>query len=104
MILSAYHEEPVAGHFGKSGTLRILQDKYWWKNMAQDAAEFVASCSVCQRYMSRRYRPDGKLQPLPIPDEPWREISINFVGLPPVFNGQQEVDSILDVVDRFTKD
>ena len=98
------HDEPVAGHFGKSRTFQVLHDKFWWKNMAQNVAEFVASCPVSQRSKSRRHQPYGELQPPLIPKEPWQEVSINFiVGLPPVFNGQEEVDSILVVVNRLTK-
>ena len=103
-ILSAYHDEPVAGHFGKGRTLHALQRKFWWKGMAEDVADYVASCSVCQRSKSRRHPPYGELQSLPVPNNPWQEVSMDFiVGLPPIFNGREEVDSILVVVDRMTK-
>ena len=47
-----------------------------------------------------RRRPFGLLHPLPIPDGPWKSISLDFiVDLPP----SEGFDAILTVVDRFTK-
>jgi hypothetical protein len=52
-----------------------------------------------------RGKPQGQLQPLPIPTNPWEQISMGFVTDLPVsisFEGV-EYDSILVVIDRFTK-
>jgi hypothetical protein len=49
---------------------------------------------------SRAYSPDQLLQPLPIPEQKWESISMDFItGLPQV----QGKDCIYVVVDRLTK-
>jgi len=42
----------------------------------------------------------GELHPLKMPEEPWKEISIDIIGPLPKSNGK---DSIMVIVDRFTK-
>jgi len=103
-ILKAYHEEATAGHFGKGRMLALLRRKFWWQGLAKEVEEFVRSCAVCQVNKSRKHKTYGQLQPLRVPSRPWQEISMDFItGLPPVFNGESEVDAILVVVDRLTK-
>ena len=103
-ILNRHHSDPTAGHFKRARTKEIIQRKYYWPGMQKDINEFVDSCPTCQRITARRHKPYGELQPLPIPERPWQEISMDFVvGLPTVFYHGELVDSILVVVDRYTK-
>ena len=61
---------------------------------------FVQSCDVCSRSKTPRHRPYGLLQPLPVPEQPWSSISMDFITDLPSSNSY---DSIFVVVDRFTK-
>ena len=52
----------------------------------------------------RRHRSYGTLQPLPVPEALWQEISMNFItDLLPSRNNKAVYDSILIIVDYFSK-
>ena len=44
-----------------------LKKYYWWENMKQDVANFVANCTTCQQIKAEHRKPSGELQPLPVP-------------------------------------
>ena len=68
--------------------------------MKKIIAEYVAQCDVCQQHKGETVANPGKLQPLPIPDSVWTDISMDFIeGLP----SSKGKSTILVVVDRLTK-
>ena len=103
-ILTINHDDPIAGHFGVTKTLELLKRKYYWPKMRSDVKRWVQTCAVCQRNTTKRHRPHGLLAPLPRPEKPWVEISMDFItGLPPSAHRGHVYDSILVIVDRYTK-
>ena len=78
-----------------------LKEHFWWVNMRNQIAEYVARCPTCQRVKVEHQRPGGLLQPLPIPEWKWDHVTMDFVtDLPRVRLGH---DSIWVIVDRLTK-
>lgn len=62
--------------------------------------KFITHYPVCQRNKAESIAPPGLLRPLPIPDDIWLDISMNFIeGLPSSSNKM----AILVVVDRLSK-
>jgi hypothetical protein len=43
-IMSEYHESDWAGHRGTWATFAKIKQRYWWKNIYRDIAEFTGSC------------------------------------------------------------
>jgi hypothetical protein len=61
---------------------------------------YISECVTCHHNKSEHTLPAGLLQPLPIPEQKWESISMDFItGLPKV----QGKDCIYVVVDRLTK-
>ena len=55
-IMSEFHESDWAGHRGTWATFVKIKQKYWWKSMYKDIAEFTESCEKCQVYSGVRHR------------------------------------------------
>jgi hypothetical protein len=69
-----------------------IRDKYWWRGMKDDITRFVAQCDVCQRVKTVHQKPSGLLQPLPIPEWKWKDISMDFInGLPRTPRGNDSI-------------
>ncbi|GJP46788.1 hypothetical protein CLOM_g6031 [Closterium sp. NIES-68] len=101
LLLEEYHDVLYAGHFGSNKTLTSIAKHYYWPHMADDVQKFVTSCDSCQRMKSSKQKKAGLLQPLPVPEQPWQVVSLDFItGLPPTTSSH---DAILVVIDKFSK-
>ena len=99
-LIQTHHEVPAAGHPGRSKTLELLSRNYHWPEMRQDVERFVRNCHICRQSKTSRHAPFGDLRPLVIPQQPWQDISMDFVmGLP----RSKDPYAIWVVVDRLTK-
>jgi hypothetical protein len=99
-IIAAMHASPIGGHSGATPTYHRVKRFFAWKGMKVDVESFVKQCRVCQQAKHTHTHPAGLLQPLPIPEGVWQDISMDFVeGLP----NSEGYTVILVVVDRFTK-
>jgi hypothetical protein len=88
------------GHFGVAKTLDVLHEHFYWPKMKRDVQRICEQCITCRKTKSR-IQPHGLYTPLPVPTEPWVDISMDFfLGLPRSKKGR---DSIFVVVDRFSK-
>lgn len=100
-ILQSRHDSLLAGHPGRLRTNELIQRDYYWPNMTKFINNYVDSCDRCQRTKREAGELSGKLEPLPAPEGPWTDITYDLiVKLPKTKNGK---DSILNVVDRYTK-
>jgi hypothetical protein len=100
-IMDEVHNSTYSIHLGATKMYVDLREKYWWKGMKGDVAKFVAQCDICQRVKIEHQKPSGLLQPLPIPEWKWEDISMDFVnGLP---RTPRSNDSIWVIVDCLTK-
>lgn len=100
ILLKEYHDSPLGGHSGEFKTYQRIAQEWFWVGMRKQIATYVQACATCQQQKHVNLSPAGLLQPLPIPSQVWEAISMDFIeGLPK----SKSYDSILVVVDRFTK-
>ncbi|KAK2417448.1 hypothetical protein QL285_039746 [Trifolium repens] len=99
-MLEEFHTTPQGGHSGFYRTYRRLAANVYWIGMKNTIQDFVRSCDTCQRQKYLASSPGGLLQPLPIPNRIWEDISMDFItGLPK----SKGFEAILVVVDRLSK-
>lgn len=99
-LLKEFHDTTQGGHSGFYRTCRRLDANVYWVGMKNVIQEFVRSCDICQLQKYLASAPGGLLQPLPIPDRIWENISLDLItGLPK----SKGFEAILVVVDRLSK-
>lgn len=99
-LLKLFHSSPIAGHSRVSATLQRLKSYFYWKGQTKDVRQFIRHCDTCQRSKNETVAPPGLLNPLPIPQHVFSDISMDFIGGLPKSKGK---DTIFVVVDRLTK-
>lgn len=88
------------GHQGAAKTYQAVRGRFTWKGLKQDIMHHVQEWLHCQESKEEYAKLAGLLQPLPIPQQKWEHISMDFItGLPKA----QGKDYIMVVVDRLTK-
>ena len=84
--------------------LELIQHKYYWPHMAKEIKVYMKSCTACQWAKPTCHKPYRELQSLQQPQEPYTNISIDFiVGLPPSKCWSKAYNSILVIMDQYTK-
>jgi len=99
-LLQLFHDSPTGGHSGVEITKKRLASVLYWRGLNKDVRNHVRACVVCQRYKPDSAASAGLLQPLPIPNAIWEDISMDFIEGLPKSRGK---DTILVVVDRLSK-
>ena len=90
----------MEGHLGFLKTFHRVKRVFYWPGLREDVKKHVKECDACQRLKAETCNVAGLLLPLPIPDKPWLDVSMDFVkGLPK----SQSKDVVLVVEDRLTK-
>ena len=100
-ILHDHHDIPTAGHQGIERTYTTIHKLFYWPRMNNDVRNYVKSCDSCQRIKASQQVPAGLLQPLPIPQQPWDQVSMDFIVQLPVTKAG--FDAIVVFVDTFSK-
>ena len=99
-IIRLHHDMPMGGYEGQWKTTEMVTQNFWWPGVMREVKRYVEGCDACQQNKNHTEQPAGKLMPNSIPDKAWTHISANFITKLPLAQGY---DSILVVVDRYTK-
>jgi hypothetical protein len=101
-VMHAMHDCNVSGHLDMDKTEELTSRSFFWPDLQQDVRRYVRSCDQCQRNKASNRRPGGLLQPIPIPQQRWEQITIDLiVGLPKTIRGDS---GIAVFVDRLSKE
>ena len=101
-VMQEAHDTPLSIHPGSTKMYQDIRQRFWWSNMKQDIARYVAECDDCRRIKAEHQRPAGTLQPISIPEWKWDHVEMDFItGFP---KSQKGNDAILVVIDRLSKE
>ena len=99
-IIALFHDQKLAGHFGRDKTYQRIYKRYYWNKMYVCVTEYVQACVECVRGKAPQMKSAGQLNPMTA-GRPFEQIHIDFVGPLPVTPNGNTV--ILSVVDKNTK-
>ena len=81
-IIKEAHGRGLVGHFGRDKTLTLVQENFIWPKMVREVVRHMKQCHICNIAKSCKQN-TGLYIPLPVPNAPWEDISLDFVvGLP----------------------
>ena len=100
-VIASHHDSPVAGHPGYQKTQELIEHHYYWPDLSTDIKSYVSRCDRCTRFKGSNTKPAGTAVPLQPSTMPWVDVSTDFITDLPLSHGY---DSILTVVDRFSKE
>ena len=100
-LLFKAHNTVFTMHPGGNKMYQDLKQFYWWKGMKRNVTEYVSKCLTCQQVKVEHQVPSDLLNPLPIPQWKWDNITMDFVfGFPLT---QWKHDAVWVIVDILTK-
>ena len=104
-LISRHHDDPLAGHFRIEKMRELVARKYYWETLRHNVKEYVRGYDVCLASKAVRHKLYGDLQPLPVPTNRWKDLSMDFVTWLPISTNWKgdSYDSILVIVDQLTK-
>ena len=100
-ILYESHNTVFTMHPGCNKMYQDMKQYYWWRGMKKDISEYVSKCLTCQQVKAEHQVSSGLLNPLPIPQWKWDNITMGFVSGFPLT--QRKHDAVWVIVDRLTK-
>lgn len=99
-IFHGHHAAPGAGHSSYHRALRRIKLTFWWPGLKNYIRQDIRECDTCQKNKGENMPPPGLLSPLPILENVWESISMDFIEGLPVSHGMTVV---MVIVDRYTK-
>lgn len=96
-IMHYIHDNSHGGNFGYLETYHCAMRDFILQEMKKDVKRLVRECETCQAVKYETTPLVGLLQPLPIPQQAWTVISMDFIKGLPMSNGF----NVILVVERF---
>lgn len=101
-----HHDGPTCGHPGVARTTEHIRRNFAFPHMRTKVANYIKKCDGCQKNKASRHAKYGNLQFTEPPEQPWSEVTMDFIVKLPksrdLVNGTN-YDSVIVIVDRLTK-
>jgi len=81
-IIWEAHDGGLTGHFGRDKIVALVKENFYWPRLERDVYKHIQRCRVCHLDKTKSQN-NGFYMPLPVPEAPWEDVSMDFVlGLP----------------------
>ena len=101
-ILRGCHDDIGGSHLGRTKTLNKIAQRFYWIGMSKDVKNWVLSCAKCCARKSSRSKTEPEQIPLPIVENPFDRVSVDFVGPCPLTdNGNRYILVFVDYATRW---
>ena len=100
MLLSNFHDSPLADHLGAHKTFHKVAANFWWPKMRDEFFQHVRKCSLCQRVKPAQNARVG-WHTAQHSTRPMEKLFVDFVG--PLTRTRRGISTILVVFDGFSK-
>ena len=100
-VVEEMHSSAYGGHFGIDKTSSSIGRRFFWPHIRKTTKSIVERCPECQRNKPRHQAMYGPLQPIPVPDRPWQQVTMDLITALPT--SSRGFDAILVFVDRLSK-
>ena len=82
-VIREVHDQPSSAHPGIRRTIELIRRFYYIPQLRATVERYIRNCYTCQRIKAPRDKKNGLLRPLPVPDQRWKDLSMDLIiGLP----------------------
>jgi len=99
-IIRLHYDTSIGEHRGQWKTAEMVMRNFWWPGVTREVKRYIKGYNACQRNKNYTEQLAEKLMPNSILDKAWMHITADFITKLLLAQGY---DSILVVVDKFTK-
>lgn len=89
------------GHSGNRTTFKWINEYFHWTTIKQDIGRWVREFCVYQQVKGENVKIPRLLKPLDMPQEPWREIAMDFIRRLPKSKSYEVIWVIVDRLSRY---
>ena len=100
-LLHEAHNTVLTMHPRSNKMYQDFKYYYGWRGMKKDVTDYVSKCLTCQQVKAEHQIPSGLLNPIPIPQWKWDNITMDFVSSFPLT--QKKHNFVWVIIDRLTK-
>ena len=98
--MEQHHNSKVTGHPGCWKTLELVLHNYWWPQMSCYIGTYTSTCDMCLQNKPSCQAPMSELHPLPIPEDRWSVVLVDFISELPDAHGYSAIIVIVDSVGK----
>ena len=88
-IILPHHNMITAGHTGQFKIQELIKCNYYWEGLTHDVKTCVQGCSTCPKIKLNQQMLMGELELTQIPEQPWKIITMDLIGLLPMSWGHE---------------